>query len=367
MCLTPHFFTVSAHDLVRSDAQSPNPVLQTANPAGSASPRSPTFESSFEFPVESPLSEILPGRSLSNLRIFDTLPDTAFTPPGFPAPMTEIVDAAQPAPTSYVSPDGLDGPGVHAPVPVYVFQDVDGCFDVPAPVPSRIASPNTVLHASLPAALHASLPDHPPPPYARHASPRVDRPLSNPTRAPLSFPGFVTTLADVDESRWQGSNGLLLLSENKVGQPIDGKPKFLRARARVAIDQLRAVNTPDGPALCGSVHLVPSQHAGRAFYFHQSMEAARAMEALVRTTQPRWFSFIRPYRGTEFQMMLLVLEEYPIRPIILGNHSQSINPAIPAALLGREVDVVFVCYQFVAPGPDRLISVALLLQLQLID
>ncbi|TFK59970.1 hypothetical protein BDN72DRAFT_864715 [Pluteus cervinus] len=349
MCLVPHYYTASTRDLVHGDAQSPQPVLVQTSAGGFMSPESSPFEPALESPPEEvPVANTAESASpglqpsfgfplefpLADVHVVDTLPATRFTPPGFPLPAT--ADTAQPAPASFISADGLTGPGVHAPVPVYAFQGFNGCINAPAPPPSRISSPNIILRALGP---HGP-PDQPPPPYAPRAIPGVDRPLSNPARTSLPFPGFVTTRDDVDKSRWQGTNGLLLLSEHKIGEPRDGKPKFLRARARVAVDQLRTVTTPDGPALCGSIHLVPSQHPGRAFYFQESMEAVRAMEVLTRTNHPRWFSFVRPYRGQQLQMMLLVLEEYPIRPITLDNLGQSGVPSEVGALLGREVDVV---------------------------
>ena len=43
-------------------------------------------------------------------------------------------------------------------------------------------------------------------------------------------------------------------------------------------------------------------------------------------------------------------------------------PCVPGSLVGRDVDIVFVCYQIAHPYyADCLISIAMLVQLQLID
>ncbi|TFK62839.1 hypothetical protein BDN72DRAFT_902897 [Pluteus cervinus] len=346
MCFTPHSYTALARDL----AQPPQPTfVQMANAVGSASFGSLTPQP----PLESPPS---------NGHVVDHPPNTTFIPAGFPGPATEPTDTAQPDRPSYVSADGLTGPGVHAPVPIYASQGVDGRVNAPTPIPSRMPSWNAVLHASEP---RDRVPNYPPPPYAPYAGPGVGRPSTNPTRVLLPFPAFVTTPADINFVRWRGNHGLLLLSENRIGQRIDGKPKFLRVRARVAIDRLRNVTSPGGPALCGALRLVPSQYSGRALDFHRSMEAICAMEAMIYTHHPRWFTFIRPYHQDQYQMSLLVLEDYPIHPIVLDS-SGLVNPGVTGSLVGQEVDAVFICYQFMAPG-HRLISLALLVELQLID
>ena len=43
-------------------------------------------------------------------------------------------------------------------------------------------------------------------------------------------------------------------------------------------------------------------------------------------------------------------------------------PCVPGSLVGRDVDIVFVCYQIAHPDyADRILSLAMLIQLQLID
>ncbi|TFK59908.1 hypothetical protein BDN72DRAFT_905424 [Pluteus cervinus] len=401
MCLNPPSYNASVnasvHDLTRHDVQSPQPL-----------PLPPSFDNTLA--LESPAP---------NTDIVDTLPRTTFIPPGFPTPVEYTppsfsLDTLDPTPTVTPLPpyaaeafalccisgsctpsmDGLIGPGVHAPNPMHAYRDYSSILDYTSPPPRYTfgSIPPPGGHDVTQDPLASSAAFAPPPTWVYNVQgitfgalapppapiivpvpvdtllPLADQPLHLPAliTGPLVYPGFVTTDRDIDTAEWRGSHGVLLLVENEMGQP--GAPKFCRARGRVGMEDLRTVETPRGPALCGSLQLVPSHHAGRAYYFNRSMEAIQSLEALHRIPFPLWHTFIRRFIGNQFQMSVLALEEYPIISSTMNRLGRTDVPCVPGSLVGRDVDIVFVCYQIAHPDyADRILSLAMLIQLQLID